>query len=62
MHEPSTLTHELSCILLLDYKLTLPKYNINDTRFVGLEVCIIGKYALLVLNGTSKFSYSRFFF
>jgi hypothetical protein len=34
--------NELHCILLLDYKFTLSKYDINDTRLVGLEVRAIG--------------------
>lgn len=37
--EPSTLTHELNCILLLDYKPRLPKHNIKNTRPAGLHVC-----------------------
>jgi hypothetical protein len=45
MHEPSMLTHELNCILLLDYKLINPKYNINNIRFVGLEDHATGKEA-----------------
>jgi len=28
---------DLNCILLLDYKLTLPKYNASSARLVGLE-------------------------
>jgi hypothetical protein len=32
------LAHGLNLILLLDYNFMLPKYNISDTRFVGLEV------------------------
>jgi len=43
VHDPSTLTCEVNCILLLDYKLTLPKYNINSTRFAGLEVSAVVK-------------------
>jgi len=42
------LTHEFSSILSLDYKLALPKYPISFTRFVGLEVSIIGKLILWV--------------
>jgi hypothetical protein len=41
-----------NAILLLDYKLTSPKYNINKTWFVWLEICSVGKYALWVLHGT----------
>jgi len=48
-----TLAMNLSCILLLEYKLTLPKYDNNSTRFVGLEGCAVGKLALWVLPGTS---------
>jgi len=36
------LTHELNCILLLDYKVTLSKYDINNKRFLELEVCAWG--------------------
>jgi hypothetical protein len=39
----STPVHELNFILLLDYKFRLPKYDINNPRFVGLAVCAIGK-------------------
>jgi hypothetical protein len=44
-HESNTLTiHELNEVLpLLGYKFILPTYNINNTKFVGLEVCVIGK-------------------
>jgi len=31
------LNHELNCILLFNYKLSLPKYNINDVIYVGLK-------------------------
>jgi hypothetical protein len=43
---PSILTCELFCILLLDYKGMLPKYNINNARFIGLEICAEGKKVL----------------
>jgi len=43
MHKHSTPTHDLNYILFLDYKLTLHKYNINNTWFIGLKVCAIGK-------------------
>jgi hypothetical protein len=38
----------ISCkpILLLDYKLTLPKYNIITTKFVELEIYALAKWAL----------------
>jgi hypothetical protein len=42
-HQFSTLIDELNFILLFDYKIILPKYGINNTRFVVLEVCAIGK-------------------
>jgi hypothetical protein len=35
--------HGLFFILLLDFKLMLPKYCNNNTRLVGLQVCVIGK-------------------
>jgi hypothetical protein len=35
------LTHELSCILLLNYTLIWRKYNSEDTRFVGLGICAV---------------------
>jgi len=38
-HESITLGHELNCMLLLDYKFTVPKYYISNTTFVGIEVC-----------------------
>lgn len=33
------LTCELKCILFLDYKLILPKYNIYNIWFIFLEIC-----------------------
>jgi len=36
----------LNCRLVLDYKLILYKCNVNNTRFLGLEVCAVGKQAL----------------
>jgi hypothetical protein len=39
------LTDKLHCILLPDYKLELPKYNINGTRFLWLEICAIEKWS-----------------
>lgn len=45
-YDSNKLTHELNCIVLLVLKLSLPKYNINNTGFIGLEVCIVGKWAL----------------
>lgn len=41
--------YELNCIFLLDYKLKLPRYGTDNTRYVGLEVCAI------VLHGTPCF-------
>jgi len=41
MMSPALLTGNLNCILLLDYKCTLP--DISITRSVGLRVCITGK-------------------
>jgi hypothetical protein len=32
----SSLTSELNCLLLLNYKLTTLNCNINDTRFLGV--------------------------
>jgi hypothetical protein len=40
-----TLAYELNCILLLDYKFTLPKYDIKNTGLVGPKVCAIGREA-----------------
>jgi hypothetical protein len=37
LHELRMLTH------VLNYKLTLPSHNINNTGFVRLEVCSTGK-------------------
>jgi hypothetical protein len=34
---------QLAKLPVLVYKFVLPKYDINNTRFVGLEVCAIGK-------------------
>jgi len=31
------LTQQLNCILLLDYKLRVTKYNINNAKFVEME-------------------------
>jgi hypothetical protein len=45
------LTHEVNCVLLLYYNLTLLKCNIKNTRFLGLKVCVIEKQAILVLSG-----------
>jgi hypothetical protein len=41
-HKLSTLGHQVNCILLLDYKLTLSKSNINNTGFMILEVFAMG--------------------
>jgi len=41
--DPVTSAHELNCMLFLDCKLTVLKYDNNNTRFVGLEVCAVGK-------------------
>jgi hypothetical protein len=46
-HFVTILIHEINWILLLYYELTLPKYNINNTRFVGFEICAIGRYTVL---------------
>jgi hypothetical protein len=55
-HELNKLTHGPNCILLL-YKLTLPTCNINNTGFVGLEVCAIGnKCPELILCATGGWS------
>jgi hypothetical protein len=37
------LSHEINCIPLLDYKVSLRKHNISNTKFVALEVCAMGK-------------------
>jgi len=34
---------------VFDHNLTVPKYDANRTKFVGLEVCVIGKEALQVV-------------
>jgi hypothetical protein len=47
------LTHELNCILLLDYKFTLPLAL--TTTFLGLKVYMVGKEALLFLPETPWF-------
>jgi hypothetical protein len=39
MYKPSFLTHKLCCILLMDYKLILPKYNINSIIFRIWNLC-----------------------
>jgi len=44
VHMSSALTHELNCIIFLDYKCTLPKCDINTTSLVGPEIHIIWKY------------------
>jgi hypothetical protein len=36
-HKTNTTVHELTCILLLDCKFTLPKYDNNNTKFIWLE-------------------------
>jgi len=36
VNEPTTETHDLHKIPLIDYKLTLPEYNIKNTRLVLL--------------------------
>jgi hypothetical protein len=41
--DPSMWTHELNYIILLDYKLELPKCDTNGTRLTELDVCAIGK-------------------
>jgi hypothetical protein len=38
VHMYSTLTHETNWILFLNYKFSLSIYDINNRRFVGLEV------------------------
>jgi hypothetical protein len=38
-------------VLFLDFKVTLPKYNINN-RFLVLEVCAVGKQTLYDPPGT----------
>jgi len=35
--------YDLSCVFVMDYKLTFHGCNINNTRFVGLEFCVEGK-------------------
>lgn len=45
--------------LLLDYKCALPKYSINNMRFVKLKVCKVGKYALCILLVKHSFPHSR---
>jgi hypothetical protein len=36
---------------MLDYKFALSKYDINNTRFVDMEICAEGKWFLEVLSG-----------
>jgi hypothetical protein len=46
VHKFSTLTSSAKLHFVVElYKFTLPKYNINNTRFAGLEICAIGKKA-----------------
>jgi hypothetical protein len=40
------LTYGLHRMLLPDYHLILPKYNIKNTRFIGLQICEIGMQTL----------------
>jgi len=35
--------HELNYVLLLNYTFSLPKCDINNTRYIGLDVCAIRK-------------------
>jgi hypothetical protein len=41
--ESSTLMYDQTCFLLLNYKSRLTKYDINNTKFVAVEVSEIGK-------------------
>jgi hypothetical protein len=34
----------------------VPKYDINNTKYVGLEVCAVGKSALCVVSETLLFN------
>jgi hypothetical protein len=51
------LTHELNCMSLWDYKLTLHKHNNKITRLLGLEVCF-GKLGFM--NFTWDLMYNFF--
>jgi hypothetical protein len=50
------LTCQLNCILMLDYKLKLPEYNINSIRFVELKICTV-EIRLWILIGIPYFLY-----
>jgi hypothetical protein len=41
MHGIGPINNEQNCLLLLDYKLTLPKYHINNITFVVRELDMI---------------------
>jgi hypothetical protein len=51
-HKSNVPTHEPNWTSLLDYKLKLPKYDIN-TNFVRPEICAVGRQASCVLPETS---------
>jgi hypothetical protein len=38
LQESSMMLHEINCILLMDYNFTLCKYDINNIKYVGLEM------------------------
>jgi hypothetical protein len=40
-HKPNTLAHQLECSLLVDYRLSLHKYNNNNTGLAQLVDCAI---------------------
>jgi len=42
-HELNILAQKLHCNLLMDYKFILPKYDINNKKFVGLDTCATEK-------------------
>jgi len=39
----TVLSHKINYILLMDYKFLIPNCDIVNTRFIGLEACVIGK-------------------
>jgi hypothetical protein len=55
-HQLGTLFHQLNWILMLEYKLTLPKYNISHIRFLDIEHKLKenGNTHCLLLNNTDE--------
>lgn len=42
LHQITSKLNEMVCMNIPVIKLTLPKYNTNNTKFIRLEVCMIG--------------------